>query len=73
MQSRYDAFSLKNFRLTVPKKFVEEPFRVSENFCYRKKNMDKRGGGGRGREGVSLFPVKKFLSHGGERFRRGTL
>ena len=28
----YHDFPLKNFSLTVPKKFVEEPFGVSENF-----------------------------------------
>ena len=32
----YHDFPLKNFRLTVPKKFVEEPVCVSENFGYRK-------------------------------------
>ena len=32
----YHDFSLKNFCLTVPKNFVEEPFCVSENFWYRK-------------------------------------
>ena len=29
-------FPLKNFRLIVPKNFVEEPVCVSENFWYRK-------------------------------------
>ena len=32
----YHYFLLKNFCLTVPKSFVEEPFCVSENFWYRK-------------------------------------
>ena len=32
----YHDFPLKNFCLTVPKKFVEEPFCVSENFWYQK-------------------------------------
>ena len=32
----YHYFSLQNFRLTVPKTFVEEPVCVSENFGYRK-------------------------------------
>ena len=32
----YHDFPLKNFRLTVPKNFVEEPVCVSENFGYRK-------------------------------------
>ena len=52
----YHGFPLKNFRLTVPKNFVEEPFFVSQNFWYRK-NLWIRGGGG-----VSRFSVKKFLS-----------
>ena len=33
---RYHYFQLKNFRLTVPKNFVEEPICVSEIFGYRK-------------------------------------
>ena len=32
----YHDFPLKNFRLTVPKNFVEEPVCVSENFGYPK-------------------------------------
>ena len=32
----YNYFPLKNFRLTVPKNFVEEPDCVSENFGSRK-------------------------------------
>ena len=32
----YHDFPLKNFCLTVPKNFVEEPFCVSESFGYRK-------------------------------------
>ena len=32
----YHDFPLKNFRLTVPKNFVEETVSVSENFGYRK-------------------------------------
>ena len=32
----YHYFPLKNFRLTVPKNFVEELVCVSENFGYRK-------------------------------------
>ena len=32
----YHNFPLKNFRLTVPKNFVEEPVCVSEDFWYRK-------------------------------------
>ena len=40
----YHDFPLKNFRLTVPKNFVEEPVCVSEKFGYRKK-LRIRGGG----------------------------
>ena len=32
----YHDFRLKNFRITVPKNFVEEPVCVSEKFGYRK-------------------------------------
>ena len=32
----YNFFPLKNFRLTVPKNFVEEPVCFSESFWYRK-------------------------------------
>ena len=32
----YHYLPLKNFRLTVPKNFVEEPVCVSKNFGYRK-------------------------------------
>ena len=32
----YHKFPLKNFRVTVPKKFVEEPVCVSESSAYRK-------------------------------------
>ena len=63
----YHDLLLKIFRLTVPKNFVEEPFFVSQNFWYRKKIIDKRGGG------VSRFSVKNFLSHSAKKFRRGTL
>ena len=52
----YHYFPLKNFRLTVPKNFVEEPFFVSQNFWYRK-NLWIRGGGE-----YHEFP-SKFLSH----------
>ena len=62
----YHDFLLKNFRLTVPKNFVEEPVCVSENFGYRK--IYGKGGGG-----VSRFSLKNFLSHSAEKFRRGTL
>ena len=42
----------------MPKNFVEEPFCVSENFCYRKKLgiREREGGGGRYQD----FPSKTF-------------
>ena len=61
----YHDFPLKNFRLTVPKNFVEEPFCVSENLL-SKNVRDKRGG-------VSRVSVENFLSHSAGKFRRGTL
>ena len=54
-------FQSKFFCLTVPKKFVGEPFCA----VFQKKFMDKRGGG------VSGFSVEKFSSHSAEHFRRG--
>ena len=39
----YHVFQSKNFGLTVPKKFVEEPVCVSEKFGYRK--FSSKGGG----------------------------
>ena len=50
----YHDFPLKNFRLTVPKNFVEDPFCVSENFCYRKMLGIREGG-------VSRFSVEIFF------------
>ena len=47
----YHDFPLKSFRLTVPKKFVEEPVCVSEKFGYRK--FSSKGGG-------CLTVLKKF-------------
>ena len=54
MQKGYHDFPLKDFRLTVPKNFVEEHFCVSENFL-SKNVRDKRGGGG-----YQDFPSKTF-------------
>ena len=62
----YHDFPLKNFRLTVPKKFVEEPFCISDNFCYRKMLRIRE-------RGVSRFSVENFLSHNAKNLRRGTL
>ena len=57
----YHDFPLKNFCLTVPKNFVEEPFCVSENFWYRKM-LGMRD------ERESRFSVDYFLSHSAENF-----
>ena len=51
----YHYFALKNFRLTVPKNFVEEPVCVSENFGYRKTLCLRRG--------ISRFSIENLLSH----------
>ena len=67
---RYHDFPLKNFRVTVPKNFVDEPFCVSENFWYRKML------GIRKRAGITIFCQNCFvfvLSHSTEKLRRGTL
>ena len=61
----YQEFTSKNFCLTVPKISVGNTllllyFRVPKKF-------EQEGGG------VSGFPVKSFLSHKVENFRRGTL
>ena len=53
----YHDFPLNNFRLTVPKNIVEEPFCVSENFCYRKMLGIREGGGG-----IKIFRRKLFVS-----------
>ena len=66
---RYHDFPLENFRLTVPEIFVEEPFCVSENLCYRKMLGIREVGGG----GLSRFSVENFLSHSAEKFRRETI
>ena len=47
------------------KTFVEEPFCVSEKFCYR----EMLGL----REGVSRFSVERFLSHSAQKLSAGTL
>ena len=62
----YHDFPLKNFCLTVPKNFVEEPFCVSERFWYRKRLGIREGR-------VSRFSVKIVLSQSTEKLRRGTL
>ena len=62
----YHDFPLKNFCPTVPKKFVEEPFCVSENFWY-----PKMLGMGEG-VGITIFCQKCFVSQY-RKLRRGTL
>ena len=60
--------SIKNIVVSQYRKyFVGEPFFVSETFWYRKKLMDKRGGGRE--EGVSRFSVEDFWSHSAKIFR----
>ena len=67
MQGRVYHESLsKNFRLTVPKNFVEEQFYVAENFWYRKMSRIKKGR-------VSRVFVTTVLSHSTESYRRRTL
>ena len=63
----YRDFLSNFFCLTVPKKFVEEPFFALQNFWYRK-SLWIRGG----RKGVSRFFVGFFLSDSAEKFRMGT-
>ena len=52
----YHDFQLKNFCLTAPKNFVEEPFCVSENFWYRKMLGIREGAG------ITIFCKKCFVS-----------
>ena len=63
-------FPLKNFSPRVPKKFVEEPFCVSEKFWYRNILWIRDGGGEGG--SITIF-CQKFLSHSTKKIRRGTL
>ena len=63
----YHDFSFEIFCLTVPKKFVGEPFCASKIFYYRKNSRI-------GKEGVPITTFRRhFLSHRTETFRRGTL
>ena len=52
----YHDFPLKNFCLTVPKNFVEEPFCVSEIFWYRKMLGIREGAG------ITIFCQNCFVS-----------
>ena len=56
-------FRSKTFCLTESKKFVVEPFFVSQNFWYQK-NLGRRG------RGVSGVSVGNALSHLAEKIRR---
>ena len=63
-RGRYQKFLSKSFCLTVPKNFVEEPFRVSlirvsKNFMLQRV--------------MSRYSVEKFLCHSTEPFHRGPL
>ena len=49
-------FSVKFFRLTVPKNLVGEPFFVSENFGYRKMSEIREGAG------ITIFRQNCFVS-----------
>ena len=49
-------FSVKIFSLTVPKKFVGEPFGVSENLGYRKISCIS------GEGGITILRQKNFVS-----------
>ena len=53
----YHNFPLKIFCLAVPKKFVEEPFCVSEKFWYRKILFIERRGGS-----ITIFSRKFVVS-----------
>ena len=62
-------FPSKIFFLKVPKNFVGEPFgAVLQKHSGSEKVYGSEGGGG-----VSRFSVENFLSHSGEKLRRGTL
>ena len=52
----YHDFPLKNFCLTVPEKFVEEPFCVSEKFWFRKMLGIREG------TGITIFRQNCFAS-----------
>ena len=62
----YHNVPLKNFCLTVPKNFIEEPFCVSENFRYRNLLGIREGAG------ITIFCQTCFVSST-EKLRRGTL
>ena len=64
----YHDFPSKLFCRTVSNHFVEEPFCVSQNFWYRK-FLWIRGG----KERLSRFPIKTFLSHSAGKISKGAL
>ena len=73
LQRFISRFCVEIFFVSVLKNFVGGTFLicVSEKFWYRKKIMDKRGGGERRREYHDF--QSKILSHNSEKFRRGIL
>ena len=64
MGGGYQDFPSKHICLTVPKKFVGEPFRVSLP-SGTEKSWESEG------EEVSRFSVESSWSHGAEKIRRG--
>ena len=62
----YQDFPSKTFCLTVPRNFVMKPFSVS--LLSGAEEVWIREG-----EAVSRFSVENFLSHSGEKIRKGTL
>ena len=63
-EGEVSGFSFENFCLTVPKKFVGEPFSVSLISGFEKFYAS---------EGYVTIFRRKFLSHSAETFRWGTL
>ena len=62
MGVEYEGFPSKNLCLTVPKKFVGEPFRaVFQNISGSEKVYGKE-------RGVSRFSVENFSSHSADKF-----
>ena len=70
-RGEYHDFLLKICCLRVPKKLRRGNLLCFAKFLVSKKFMDKRGGGGGGREYHDF--MSKFQSHSTESVRRGTL
>ena len=62
---RISLLSLEFFRLTVPRRFVGEPFNVSESSVHWKILCMRMG--------YHYLPLKVFLSHSTKKIRRGIL